>query len=112
MPGAEELQHAHLTPDKLITHQTNHPLAVLYRPLDTLSNYPSQRKVPGMVADPVPDPARVAVLQAVHDPLGNQVVRTGAADERVEGHIFVVTLVDVERMKIELYEDVDATAID
>ena len=40
------------------------------------------------------------------------VVLSGAADERVERHVFALALVDIERMKVELDEDVDPVAVD
>ena len=65
-----------------------------------------------MVTDFVSNMARFALFQGVNDVSGYFIVFSSAADERIERHVFTDALVHVERMNVELDEDVDAATMD
>ena len=110
--GYIKLEHAHPTSEELVAHQTYHSLAVLDRRLNA-GHYDAARwKVPFVVADLVAHTTGFAVFQPADDHSRDLIVFSSAADERVERHVLTVTLVHVERMNVELDEDVDATTID
>ena len=104
--------HISLATKSLLIRQTTSSLAVLDRPLDAGRDDAAQRKVAGVVAHPVSDGSRLAMFQTVDDRSRHLVVLSGATDERVERHVFALALVHVERMNVELGEDVDAVAVD
>ena len=65
-----------------------------------------------MVADLVSHATMFVLFQGVDDRSSYFIVFSSAAYERIERHVFTLALVHVERMNVELHEDVDAAAID